>query len=554
MEMNGKWEWRTTTRNDIGSVEYDYSTLTPDDPMQAGAMRAFETMTLAWKRTPAPCWDQTGTCNVKKIAWAPDSRNWPHYTPFYDTVYLPWNGVLSRGVTLHELGHAIMADIGDGGQPSNDCPSPHTHSMIEPRYCAWNEGVASWYATHVLERGTSSGFNADISTLAALDDAAELMTFTRWPGIEFGDRQESRVTSALWDIEDPAGEDHDRISGQFLKIWSAVQSGPLGSLSEFLSKLSLAGLGPSSELNETLYQNTIDYSGQFREDLRLNQPRSLGDIYDGGAHEIDIAPERATSTGHHYRVARPLSSPLNSRDLLVAARIKSGSFDGPMSVYNNPNTTSAHLIGGLPETPFAWTTTDFPLGPTYPRSQPSRFAAAVLPASDLSTFSYIEIPRTGSPGRRPGYDIEVTDVVPAPTSGALTFNLPAGTVARAVRVPVRAGVPIKVSMSQCRSYSEPTQRATVQYATLTMMSLNNAAASNRVAGWRIPTYSATRGWPRSSEATPVTGTSVQTRIPGTNGLTKVQYFESPVGFNGVLLVTLVGQSTASCLALSATSA
>ncbi|MEI6446599.1 MAG: hypothetical protein WCO96_01815 [Actinomycetes bacterium] len=571
MDVGSPWEWRTATVDDAPAGDRDLGILTVSDPLQVGAVQLFQMAGKAWARTPGPCWDQDGGCDRKKIAWSPDSRTWPHYSPFpYATIQLPWEAAFSETTVFHELGHAVMADVFD--ITTDDmlaaldklCPSPHNATTPESAACAWAEGFATWYADHVLDHPDGGGFSY-ANAARRLNEDLERANWT-WgvdQGWLVGDHAELRVASALWDIEDGLGQPdrdpYDVTDRQFDRIWTAFQAGKSWSFREFVDRLGDAGLGLNYSLLSTLYGATIDYANPFREDLWVNRVISLGEGSTsgwgwGGPHVVEPKSDEAITSGHRYRLVRPLTSPASTRSYVLAVRSKGPRWAGPLLVNYSVNETLPRAISGQRGGPYGWTWSTFSLGARTFSPRDMTSAATVIPSSSFDRYAYAILPFNGSNSPesmalRPGYEIEMTDVAPLerydgggagdPRLGSVTY--PKGAVARAGSFPLTAGRAIKVHLAGCTSLNDLTNIG------LTMMDTNPVIAktANRMQGWIAPPSDATFYSPLTGGAA-TSLLTVNPRVATIRGTKqKLVWFRPTVTTTGVLLLSLPADTSTS---------
>ena len=252
--------------NDLATeTTHNFGTLQPQDSALIRGMHAFDSANDAWlwtpKTGPEDCWDKFDTtCRQVKITWTPTSTSGAFYQPSSMTIHLKADDPNSHHLTVHEIGHAVMADVYEDDYPPTSNCSPHYVDKTSGPGCAWTEGFAEWYPAMVYNdpfyRWPDGGsLNLETPTWGSSD----------W---DEGDSVEGRIAGALIDMSDADNEGSwDRMSeGAPGNIWNTFASHVSDNMTQFMNHRVADGYDTSqATFKAVLFGNTIDYS--FRDPL-----------------------------------------------------------------------------------------------------------------------------------------------------------------------------------------------------------------------------------------------------------------------------------------------
>ncbi|MFI6588073.1 hypothetical protein [Embleya sp. NPDC050493] len=225
-------------------------------PTQANRMRAlhaFDALNDAWKWVPGnTCWDALDTtCRQVVVNWAPDSTIGNYFGN--KQIHLKADAPDSHMTVVHELTHALMADVYEDYAPPIPNCSPHGVSAKSSTGCAWVEGFAEWVPASVYKDPyyrwpSGSSLNLETPTWST-------------SGWDDGDAVEGRVAGALIDLTDTTNEGSD-VYGEAApgNVWNTFLRHRSATFAEFWQHRKADGYDTSANGPlKSLYQSTIDY-------------------------------------------------------------------------------------------------------------------------------------------------------------------------------------------------------------------------------------------------------------------------------------------------------
>ncbi|MFJ2773887.1 hypothetical protein [Streptomyces sp. NPDC087300] len=256
------YEFRSGRHDDIGDGRtVNLGRIAPGDQTMNRVFHAFDLANQAKTWTPGECWDarDTGDCRRMEIIYpdADDGDN-SRYEWGDKTVRLENGTPDDRTDTVHEYGHAVMADAYEDDKPETPGCSPHAMNKRSSKGCAWVEGFANFYPMAI--------FNVDDYRGWRVEDTSSY---------DSGDDTEGRVTGSLWDLYDPAGERYwdDWQEPAQGAIWDTLLDRRSTTFEEFWTQRGQEGHDVGSGPGGALYQNGIDYG--FRNQLADGRSKTL---------------------------------------------------------------------------------------------------------------------------------------------------------------------------------------------------------------------------------------------------------------------------------------
>ncbi|GAA1894946.1 hypothetical protein GCM10009837_16150 [Streptomyces durmitorensis] len=257
------YEFRSGQRDDIGDGRtVDFGRIAPGDQTMNRVFHAYDQANQAKNWTPGECWDarDTGDCRRMEIVYPDDDAgDGSRYQWGDKSVWLEAASPDDRTDTVHEYGHAVMADVyEDNRPPAIDNCSPHAMDTRSSKGCAWVEGFANFYPMAIFNNDNYRGWH--------VEDTA---------GYNTGDDTEGRVTGSLWDLMDPSGERYWDYHQESAKnaIWDTLLDRRSNTFQEFWTHRGQEGHDVGSGPGGALYQNGIDYG--FRNQLTDGQSKTL---------------------------------------------------------------------------------------------------------------------------------------------------------------------------------------------------------------------------------------------------------------------------------------
>lgn len=306
------YRWKTGTTNNVPTGTKNFGNLTSGNPNSMRAIHLFDTINSAFWSIPV-CWDRYGACEQKIAYWEPDLDTWPHIERPSGIMFVPGPAPDYPAVNLHELGHQVMWDSYDHNWPSGTCESPHYVDTAENAGCAWREGWPNWFAGHVLQNKQQTFWSAPkdsngvVLNLQGYSPANTLLEDSSWwndgyLNADYGDTVESRIASALWDIEDSIQENYwDRSSGGFSQLWETFQKHNSSTFAGYWNDRDSDGYDDNSQnILATLYQNTIELvpSRLFQDTL------TSGTTYSRPDPPAATVIQHGTSNHHTWKLTR----------------------------------------------------------------------------------------------------------------------------------------------------------------------------------------------------------------------------------------------------------
>jgi len=204
------YAWRTPVKEDYAGSDLNWGTRHPAAESSYPALHLLATATQSWRWLA----DNTsyGVIDQVRISW-PDS-DWPHYKPFYETIYIPEFAEWAEGTVSHEYGHHWQQDFtsNDGTDYCNAggrCDEPgescrHCFWCLETEGDALQEGLPDWMSAAV-----ASTFPALYGFSALLPYDWESVDKCYWANVDdFDDpfRTEGALAAFLQDVCDSQNE------------------------------------------------------------------------------------------------------------------------------------------------------------------------------------------------------------------------------------------------------------------------------------------------------------------------------------------------------------
>ncbi|MFE0177533.1 hypothetical protein ACFWZ2_35005 [Streptomyces sp. NPDC059002] len=258
----GVYEFRSGQHDDIPDGRtVDFGRIAPGDETMNRVFHAYDLANQAKNWTPGECWDarDTGDCRRMEIVYPDDDDGDNSRYEWGDkSVWLESKAPDDRTDTVHEYGHAVMADAYEDNRPATDNCKTHAMDTRSSKGCAWVEGFANFYPMAIFNQDEYRGWHVeDTSTYNSGDDT------------------EGRVTGSLWDLMDPPGERYWDYHQESAKgaIWDTLLDRRSTTFEEFWTQRGQEGHDVGSGPGGALYQNGIDYG--FRNQLADGAAKTL---------------------------------------------------------------------------------------------------------------------------------------------------------------------------------------------------------------------------------------------------------------------------------------